>query len=209
MRVIFDEAELLSDAATLEQGLRAGTARAEELGRLIVEVIADGEPVPGELLDNPASHTGSFTELRMTSAEPAVFLRVTLMEAADALEQAGAEQLLAADHIDQGRSPEAYQALGVALGVWDAVRDLVQRVSHLLGFDLTEASVVVKGEEIRVDESVASLSRQLEEVRRCVAADDLSGLADALRYELSEEAGRWRELLTGLAEAIRNAQGEQ
>ena len=209
MRVIFDEAELLSDAETLAQGLRAGTARAEELGRLIVEVVADGEPLPGELLDDPASHTGAFAELRMTSAEPAVFLRVTLMEAADALEQARAEQLLAADHIDQGRAPDAFQALGVALGVWDAVRDLVQRVSQLLGFDLTEASVVVSGEEIRVEDSVASLSRQLEEVRRCVAAEDLSGLADALRYELSEEAGRWRHLLTGLAEAVRNAQGEQ
>jgi len=209
MRVIFDDAELLSDAATLEQGLRAGTERAEALGRLIVDVVADGEPLPGELLDDPASHAGSFAELRMTSAEPAAFLRVTLMEAADALEQARAEQMVAADHIDQGRAPDAFQALGVALGVWDAVRDLVQRVSQLLGFDLTEASVVVNGEEIRVDESVASLSRQLEEVRRCVAAEDLSGLADALRYDLSEEAGRWRFLLTGLAEAVRNAQGEQ
>lgn len=209
MRVIFDNAELLNDATTLEQGLRAGTQRAEELGRLIVDVIADGEPLPGELLDDPASHVGSFAELRITSAEPAAFVRVTLMEAADALEQARAGQLLAADHIDQGRAPEAFQALGVALGVWDAVRDLVQRVSQLLGVDLTGASVVVNGEQTRVDESVASLSRQLEEVRRCVAAEDLAGLADALRYDLSEEAGRWRSLLTGLAEAVRNSQGER
>ncbi|MBK7404041.1 MAG: hypothetical protein IPJ41_05280 [Phycisphaerales bacterium] len=141
----------------------------------------------------------SCEEVHLTSAEPCEFVRVTLLDARDALDRARADQIAAADAVEAGRAQEAFGLVESSLGLWQAARQALDQGAQLVGLDLStlpaDLGEILPG-------AVESLARCLEEVRRCVGAQDWSGLSDLLRYDLDELARTWQRVLERVADHL-------
>lgn len=185
MRVLLDDAPLLTDAGTLGEALDRGRAEAESRGRVIVEVLADGVPTPPEDLSDAAAlaRPSATGELRLVSADPRDLVATTFRDASAALMDLVETQQSLARRIQTGQSQQATQMLGEVFEVWDAVRQALEQGSAMVALDLNEDEVVA--------DLVASLSDRLRAVVRAVEANDWSSLADELEFDLCEQAERW------------------
>ena len=54
-----------------------------------------------------------------------------------------------------------------------------------------------------MEEMVRSLAARLTEVRRSLAGEDWSALADVLAYDMGDQAEHWKTALTSAAEGLR------
>lgn len=199
MKIILDETTLPETPATLAEGLSAAVEQARSMDRVIVDILADGRAIGATELDDPEAMAHQCDELRLTTAEPRAFVRVTLDDAADALDGARDEQRRAAELVEAGSPTEAYQSLERALSLWQAARQTLDQGSQLLGLDLASLPFDSTDE---LPDAIAKLSAGLEEVRRCVSVQDWSGLSDILLYDLDELVGRWQALLRTVADHI-------
>src|SRR5688572_24944328 len=122
MKIILDDSLLTDSAETLAGAIRLAADRASAMGRVVVDIVADGRTLGGEHLGSAEAMGGTCEEVRLTTAEPRAFVKVTLLDAADALGQSRAEQQRAAQLIEAGAMAEAYQTLARALTLWQAAR---------------------------------------------------------------------------------------
>ncbi len=192
MRVYLDGRALAVSDATLGAAIDAALTGAGE--RMIVEALADGSAVPAADLEAPPDRAPYAEELRFRSADRGSMARVTLFEAADALEHVRRLQSQAAEQVRSGRVEEGMKILGEALEGWASVRSAVEM---MLGTGLIRAEGTGEGAEgaaglyARVMERLAA---SLREVKRSIAEADWSALGDAVAYDLDEHAeaaGRW------------------
>jgi alpha-glucuronidase len=74
----------------------------------------------------------------------------------------------------------------------------------LLGMDPALLRVrAAQGEpEKSVMEHIEGLARALAELKRAIGASDWPGVADALEYDLKDQADRWRAVMNALADEI-------
>ena len=165
MRVLLDNHCVSERADSLSDALRAASDRAEELGRLILEVRADGEHLPSESLEAPDEHEAPIAELAVVSAEPAAFGLNMLDEAAVAIAEALKLQVSSADLMEKGDAQKCFAPPPTA--------DLNQRV----------------------ETQIAGLRDQLLVVRTTIEAEDWATLSDTLRYDLAELGQDWIQLL--------------
>lgn len=199
MRVYLDGEPLQSEPTTFAEALRGAVAAAESRGRIVVEATLDGQPVTDAMLDSPPE--GMLAgELRCTTAEPRSLVRVTLLDAADALETTRSLQQHSADLVQTGKTIDALPPLGEAVATWQAVRDAVERGATLLAIPLADVRIAVGGETFGPEELIAQLSDRLQELRRALAGEDWSAVGDVLAYDMAEQVDRWKALLTELAE---------
>lgn len=196
MRVLLDDRELAVDRPTLAGALEAGLAEAEAQGRVVIEAKLDGRTVPDEELASPTDEPLEGDELRFTSANPRALVRTSLFDARDALDDALERQDLAADLILTGSSREALGAMSEALGIWQAVREVVAQGSALLEQTLGEDGGVF-------EEKVGRLSELLQEIKRRLNARDWAALADLLGYDLRHEGEVWKTLLAEMGEQVK------
>jgi hypothetical protein len=203
MNVLLDGRPLhLPEPRTLASAIRIASAEAEQRGRVVVEVQIDGAPAPDELLeDPPEAPVGS--EVRLMSVEPRSLVRVTLMDAVDALEAARERQGRSAELIQIGKLDEALAPLSEAIETWQTVRDAVEKSAAMLGMDLRELGAA-EGDS-SIDELVATLAARLNEIRRTLAGEDWSALADVLAYDMGEQTDRWKTALAAAADGLRPA----
>ncbi len=200
MRAYLDDQPLAIERPTLAAALSAAVAQAGSRGRIVVEAISGGARIPDETLQAPPEDELP-GDVRFVSVEPRALVRVTLMDAADALDQAKANQLACARLIQSGEVEQSLEPLGRAIETWRAVRDALERSTETLG-DRSESAGPGPG----VDELAAlvqSLWTRLEEVRRSLSAQDWSALADALSYEMSDQVEQWKSTLRAMAENLR------
>lgn len=200
MRATLDGESLTIDRPSLAAALQAGAASARERGRIVIEVVLDGEPVQGEALAEPSDAPLSGEHLAMTSTDPASLVRVTLFDAADAMDSARDEHAACAEMIHRGDVGEAMGALARLLSTWQAVREAVVQGGAAMGQPLS--SYVGQG---KLDERTDALSRQLDTLKRAVADSDLSAVADVLEDDLQSEAGLWADTLRQIAEGMKTA----
>jgi hypothetical protein len=193
----------LKPQTTLAAALRSGVDEAARSGRVIVEVMLDGEAMADSLLDDPPEEPVG-TEVRLTSVEPRALVRVTLLDAAEALEKAAKDQGKSAELIQIGKIEEGMAPLSAALETWQVVREAVEKAAGLVHLPLEEMEFPggARGPD-RLLELIAGLTRKLEEVKRTLGVQDWSGLADVLAYDLTEEAQRWTAMLRALAEGLK------
>ncbi|MCC5823566.1 MAG: hypothetical protein LAT64_10490 [Phycisphaerales bacterium] len=195
MRVIMDGQTISEDAPGVAQALELARAKADELGRLVIEVQADGEPA-ADLLDRMPEDAAGVTELGVVTAEKSLFLRETLLEARDALERTRQDQQRAAELIDSG---EVAQALGSLRGIvegWQVVRSVIDQAATLAGVPITQ----IKAGEATGDRVVRDLAADLVALRDAVSKEDWSALSDTLACDLDERAGMWLAMIDALAE---------
>jgi hypothetical protein len=206
VRAYLDDHPLTIEKPTLASALAAAVEQAGSRGRIVVEAVANGARIPDETLQAPPEDALA-GDVRFVSVEPRALVRVTLMDAADALDQAKAHQLSCARLIQSGEVERALDPLGKAIETWRAVRDALEKSLETLrtpgdppgGAGSDELSALVQ-----------SLWTRLEEVRRSLSAQDWSALADALSYEMSDQVERWKTTLREMAEGLRpRDQGSQ
>lgn len=196
MKIILDDAPLTETPATLAEAIAAAAARAAGMQRVIVDIIADGRAVSADELDDESAMAHECGELRLTTAEPRAFVRVTMQDAADALGGARESQQRAAELFEAGHAGEAFKSLDGALGLWQAARQSLDQGAQLLGLDLT--ALPLEHPDV-LPEAISRLSAALEEVRRSVGAQDWAGLSDVLLYDLDDLVGEWQKLLRDIA----------
>lgn len=209
MQVFLDDRQLSPDPMTLAAALRAGIDAAQRSGRVVVEAFVDGQPIADSTLENPPEEAWG-SEVRLTSVEPRALVRATLLDAADALESAAADQARCAAMIQSGRVDESLAPLSAAVQTWQSVREAVEKGAALMrmpldsmGFAGQGAGAGAAGE--RLVDLIGSLTSRLEEVKRSLAAQDWSGLADVMAYDMAEQAATWKSVLEKLSEELRGA----
>lgn len=204
MRLLLDNQEITIDRPTLAAAIAAGVAQAESQGRIIVEAMLDGTQLDDESLGNPSDETLDSGEVRLVSAEPRSLVRVTLLDAADALDEASRSQNLCAEAIQTGQVKDALEQLSDALGIWDTVRDVVVKSAKLLDIELDRIKDPGAEDEqgATINELTTVLSKHLQEVKRCLAVQDWAALADVLGYDLADQVEPWKRLLQMMADTI-------
>ncbi|TVQ63224.1 MAG: hypothetical protein EA378_02750 [Phycisphaerales bacterium] len=203
MRVLLDGAELTVESASLRSALEAAAAAAAANGRVIVEVEADGSPVPADDLASPSSEPMQAGELQMTSADPRSLVAVTLHDAGDAVAQLREGQARAAEAVQSGKIEDALATLAQVLGVWQAAHDAVEKGAALLGIDLDAMRLTLpSGANETVGPRVQSLAAKLGELKRAVTDQDWTALSDTLAYDLDEESVAWAGMLHAMGDQI-------
>lgn len=191
MKLIID-GQAVGEVDGVSAAIEMARARAAELGRLIIEVQADGSPA-GELLDAPESGSG-VGELGVVTADKSLFLRETLRDARDALESTRADQRRGAALIDKGEVGEAIGALRSIVEGWQAVRTVVDQAAALGDVQL---DTLTAGELSGV-ELFNALTADLIALRNAVGGEDWSALSDVLAFDLDERAAQWGVLIETL-----------
>ena len=202
MKIFVDETEAAAGGATLGAALEAARRVADERGRIIVEVWADGERIPDDDLAEPPAFEPYADEIRMVTAAPEALVVSTLLDAADALEEIKATQARAARAMQTGETTEAMQAFGDALGVWEAVRRSVGEGCALLG--RSPAELLGENGRQSLTEASQALAADLTGLRDAAQQEDWSSAADILEIDLAERADTWQDILRRLASALRS-----
>lgn len=195
MRTYLDGQLLDPPVSTLGEALDA--ARALGDGRLIVEAMADDAPVPPEHLADPPIDAPYASELHLTTADAESLVKITLLDAAAMLGEMAPSQVEAAHHLHAGRTGEAMAALGEIVRAWTAAHAALR---------LAESSGILRGtpgvEAAARQAESGNLGARLADVKRALQNRDWPALADALEYDLADEAARWSEMLAALADGI-------
>ncbi len=199
MQVFLDDSPL-PNQPTLAAALKAAADLAARSGRLIVEASLDGQTIPDAVLESPATAPAG-NLLRLVSVNPRLLVRLTLQDAADALDAAAADQRRCADLIQSGKVDESLAPLTTAVETWQVVREAVEKGAAILHMPLDTLTSGTADPD-RLPDLITALTSRLEEIKRSLTAQDWSGLADVMAYDMAEQAQRWKELLIGLAAAI-------
>lgn len=206
MKVYLDDKPLNVDQPTVAAALRAGIAAADAARRIVIEATLNGSPIPGDQLSNPSESPAPGSEIRLTTAEPRALVATTLLDVADILPAAKETQQAAADAIHDGRMDDAMARLGESLQAWDQLRQVVDHSARLLDLKLSELRLgPPEGDGVSpsISQRAATLGNHLAEVKRSIQAQDWTGLADCLAYELDSQVDQWRAVLTDLAATVR------
>ena len=199
MEVLLD-GETLADTSSLAEAIDTARAHAAGLGRVIIEVDADGVPIDGSLLDAPPSDAAGIARLELRSTPPGPLVRMTLYDAADVVAKAKADQDIAAELIQSGDLAGAIERLGGVVAAWSSAREALEHSLILL--DIEPHSVGVRtgdGTERTADACITDLAGHLVELKRCLTEQDWAGLSDELAYEMDQQAAVWSALLTEVA----------
>ena len=202
MLIYLDDAPLTETAETLAEAIGTARDRAATLERVIVDIAVDGTSLGPEHLDDDRVMAGAYDEVRLTTAEPRAFVRVTLQDAAEALGHARSDQKQTAEYLEAGRTDDGFRSLERVIGTWQAARQALDQGAQLLGLDLTTMPLA---RPETLPEAIERLTTGLAEVRRCVQGQDWAGLSDVLLYDLDALAEEWRSLLVEVAACIATA----
>ena len=191
--------ELLDAArARLAEPDPAATSARRGPGRVVVEILLDGEKLDPDTLAARGGEDMSDHEIRMNTADPARLAVDTLEQVRGRLADAATAQKQAATLLQQDQAQAGYEMVGGSVAAWLQVQQAVLHTAMLLGINLDELKV---GDQPAHEVTQRSLE-QLETVKEHLQAQDPVGLADSLAYEWPELTDQWFGLIDTLIEAI-------
>ncbi len=193
MHIWIDDTQL-SDATDINEALDNARLHAESAGRLIIDILVDGQPAPDELYGETPETLGPIQELRFTTADTQSMVNESISTAIDSIDLLKADQVQGAQQIRSGELGDAMDTLRAILEGWQAMRDMVDQITQITDLDIQ--SVQVGSEPGSV--IVQSLSTALSEVRETLQSEDWSSLGDVIEYDLEELATKWSALLSAL-----------
>ncbi len=196
MRVYIDDTQL-DNADNVEHAIDLARAHIEDQPRLIIDILADGEPATQEHLENPGAVIG---EIRFTTTETGAFLTETVHTAKDSLKLLHDDQSTCADQLRKGELESAMQTLGAIMDTWQAVRDVIAQVAHLAEIEIGTLQI----DDQTGAELTKGLSDALTEVRESLQTQDWATLGDVVEYDLQTHATRWSKLLDTMIEHTQN-----
>lgn len=193
MHIWIDNTQL-NDAPDINEALENARLHAESAGRLIIDILVDGQPAPDELYGETPETLGPIQELRFTTADTQSMVNESIETAIDSIELLKADQVQGAQQIRSGELGDAMESLRAILEGWQAIRDMVDQITQITNLDIQSVQV---GNE-QGSEIVQSLSTALAEVRETLQSEDWSSLGDVIEYDLEELATKWSALLSAL-----------
>ncbi len=199
MRVYIDNTELEANNS-IADALDAAREHAENDGRLIIDILADGQTIDDAMLDNPPSDSGGISELRLTTTDPVAFLMETFASARESLALVREDPSTAADHLRKGDLEPAVEALNAVLTGWQAVGDVVAQSAELAEIDLN----TFEFDGLHAKDVIEKLGDTLFEIRTNLTHQDWSSLGDAIEYDLDDLAKQWDALLGALAKRVQS-----
>ncbi len=195
MRILLDDQLCDVQSKTVGDAITGVAEIVRDQGRLIVEVVVDGQLWTSEQLDAEELVGSGADEVRLTSALPRELASHVFADAGGALDEAEQHQARAAEMIQSGQVAQGLQEFGEALSLWLSVQQAVEKAAELVDIDLAAAEV---GGETG-DQILAKVQRHLQALKSQVQSQDMLGVADTLLYDLPEVLQEWRELLAHLA----------
>ncbi len=191
MRVLLDDRPIEIDPPSISGAIAAARAAVASDGRIVIEILADGQSIDHSILDNPPKDSGGLTELRFVTADPNAFVAVTLSDTHALLDEASQRHQEAADELMAGNREEAIDPLRGALESWAVVRDVIEKSSSLLAIDPRS----IECDSGTGGSIIDGLTEKLTEIKRALGEQDDSALADVLAYDMPDQVERWRGLL--------------
>jgi hypothetical protein len=187
----------LGFAHALEEARRA----AQALGRVIVEVKLDGRAMSDDELE--AGQRGVKVDpppgkVEFVSVDPRELVATSLEQAADALEEARDVQAAAAELLASGDVNGALAPISEVVGVWEAVRAVLDQGPQLIGRPLTGLLAA----EAKVGEHTLALSACLQGFKHALEGQDWSTLGDHMASEMDQQARVWSGLLRDMARRV-------
>ena len=202
MRVLLDGETISSHGQSLAAAMEAGRVAAEASGRVIIEVLLNGEPVQGGDLERPSPEDAGNAEVRMTSSDPLELVRVSLLEAADTLESTRAAHSALAEEIQTGIGATTLEALAGTLSTWQAAQDVLLQGWALLGRDPMTLTPPADAGADTVSGMVERLVGELRAIKRGLEDRDMTAVADSVGYELEPMTAQWASLLRTAANEV-------
>jgi len=202
MQVLLDGKPVAVARPTIAEALRAAVAQAHSQGRIIIEATADGVTLSDEQLANPSDTPGTIVELKLASADPRSLVRVTLLDAVDALDGVQKDQGRASELVQSGQLGPALESLQAILLTWQAVRDVIDRSAAVLSLDLDHVDLRGIDPAAGFGPATTALLTHLGAVKSALSGQDWSALSDAIGYDLDGDVRVWQALLRALAEHV-------
>lgn len=203
MKVFLDEQQIEVERESLRAAMSAAIGIANGAGRVVIEVYADGEPLPSHLLDEPSDDPLSYGELRFTSAIPSVMVQQILLDAADALDRVREDQDSASAQIQAGQLADARRSLEQVVALWQLVVLAVQRGGALLDRDLT--AIMAGDPPTPIKDRIGALRTDLEGLASALGDEDWSALSDNLEDEMGSRVEEWQAALKTMADEVAKA----
>ncbi len=203
MKVFLDEQQIEVERPSLRAAMSAAIGLANGEGRVVIEVYADGEPLPSHLLDEPSDEPLSYAELRFASAIPSVMVQQILLDAADALDRVREDQESASAQIQAGQLSDARRSLEQVVSLWQLVVLAIQRGGALLDRDLT---AIEAGDPPRpIADRIGTLRTDLEGLAAALGDEDWSALSDSLEDDMGAQVDDWQDALKIMADEVAKA----
>lgn len=198
MELYIDETKVDIDLPTsepLENVLRHSQAKLYEAGRLVVGLRCDGNEIPAdEMEDTLKRQASSFERLDVLTSTKYELVADAMDQAAVSLTQTEESCQRIADGLSEGKTSESMRALGDCLSVWRQIHEAIGKSMAMLEIDPRTA--LVGGEPLVevVNKPMIVLSR----VKEALQSQDHVLLADTLKYEFSEVAQQWQDVIASI-----------
>lgn len=193
MNIWIDEHQI-TDAPDLDTALEQARVHAESQGRLIVDILVDGEPATDAFFDEDSASLPPINELRFTTANTTDMVNETLQTTVESIELLKADQAAGVQQLREGNIADSMESMRAIMEGWQAIRDIVDQIAQITNIDIFKLQAGDKtGSEL-----VESLSKSLAEVRETLNTEDWSSLGDIIEYDLTELADQWSTLLEAM-----------
>ncbi len=198
MPVLIDDHPMGNVTGSLGDVLLAAQKELEPLGRIIVEVLLDGQPLIGDqLFDRQEEPLGDMT-LNLITANPRELVVDTLGEIHRMLQVAGEQQNEAADYLQRDDQRSALERIGESMTIWQQTERAVRESAQIMEVSLDDLVI----DAFTFSELTADLIERLSGLRDLLTANDFVAVADTLQYEWPDVTMRWQKAIEKLMEVI-------
>ena len=202
MQLTLDQQPVEVEANQLGQMLAAMQSHVQEQGRIIIEVIVDGESIVGDEIQKRQNQTVEGKSIALISAKPDELAIQTLTEVEARLAQTLEIQQQASQWLQENRELEALQHVSTIIETWLNVQQAVLQCCQLANIDFNE----LRADDFNSQELTERLLGQLQELKTLIETNDSSALADVLAFEWPDTVKHWRSLIEQLIHTVRQRQ---
>ena len=200
MHIWIDNTQL-TVAQDLNAAMDMARDHADSTGRLIVDILVDGQPAPDEIFDEEPEGFGNISELRFTTADTNALIVEAAQTAIESIELLRADHDAGSKQIRSGDIPDAMETIRSILEGWQAMRDIVDHITQIANIDPKTLKV---GDQLG-SEIIDSLLKLLSEVGETLQNEDWSSLGDVIEYDLNELTVKWSAMLSALIVAVKSS----
>jgi hypothetical protein len=191
MNIWIDDTQI-EQTDDLDTALESARVHAESQGRLIVDILVNGQPATDAFFEENMESLPPITDLHFTTADTATLVSDTIETAIESIELLKADQQAGAVQLREGDMENSMQTLRAIMEGWQAMRDIVDQITQITDLDINTLTI----DQQPATEIINKLSKSLEDVRETLKNEDWSLLGDVIEYDLNELADQWSTLLS-------------
>ncbi len=193
MNIWIDDTQI-EQTDDLDTALETARLHAESQGRLIVDILVNGQPATDAFFEESMENLPPITDLHFTTADTASLVSDTIETAIESIALLKADQQAGAQQLREDDMDNAMQTLRAIMEGWQAMRDIVDQITQITDLDINTLTV----DQQPATQIVEKLSKSLGDVRETLKNEDWSLLGDVIEYDLNELADQWSSLLSAM-----------